>query len=207
MASNQLIPDRYIRYLRAHLATPWEPSSQLYQLANRLHRWQETLSPQYLYSVDNLYAHHGSSDFGPFAGMHLQYHTVLAALYNFAFPVDSSTSYLDTMLAGAPPDWTAWCRRQAYEQALKIREILIHVEQHFPEFVPASRMWTRSVHESLRIQLQYLAITNSAATFRLTLDSATRLGLQTMLRTVDRVIKFFSAERKLVSSLCLPWSL
>ena len=171
---------------------PWEKGSTFHTLEDQLDQWHDSLPPDMCFTVDNLYIRHSSAEMGSLAGLHLLYDLVRISLLRVGVSAVAFDGPGDALYPEMPLEFTRSCHRKAYNVGLAVRDRLRAIENHFPDYTSSSRLWIRSVHASLRIQIEYQEISEPA--YVELLD-----GFRTMVGTVAKMTRYFSADRKTVS--------
>ena len=185
----------YAFHTQSDKVRPWAGDSRFYVLNEELNRWLDNLPSNLAYTVDNMYSRHANSELGSLVGLHLLFDLVRLSLVRIGFSTPPEDS-VDAAFKDAPPEFIKSCRIEAYRTGLRIRDRLRDVESYFPDYTSSSRLWTRSVHASLRIQIEHFVVVDPDVVSR---DPDAIPGLKTLVNTAAKMTKYFSAERRFVS--------
>ena len=193
-----LRPDRcsYAFHTQSEAVRPWIAGSRFYILNDELNRWLDTLPSELAFTLNNLYTRQANSELGSLVGLHLLFDLVRLSLLRIGFSTPPEYP-IDAAFKDAPPDFIKSCRTEAYRTGLTIRDRLKDVEKYFPDYISTSRLWTRSVHASLRIQIEHFVMVDPDVSR----DPEMVAGFRTLVRMISKMTKYFSAERRFVSHL------
>lgn len=184
---------RYVRGLIHKPSKIWSADSSFMDVVRSLRRWKESLPASLEYTVDNLYVRQTTHELDSLVVLHLNFDSIHSTLYRITLP-NFTESMSPDLLLEAPVEWLQQVRAAAYSRANAVQQKLELLEAEFPDHTPTTRLFNLYVLNSMRVQLQFLALHSSGP------NREVRQGLQVMADIVGKMTNYFCYNRRVVSA-------
>lgn len=135
----------------------WQSGSRFETCLARLRYWKDTLHTGLELTPTNLFIRHGNDESGALINIHAMYQSICCILYRIAFPgfrESAPTEYWQ----GSSPGYIDNLRLAGYQAACATADVFRMAEDHLPGQVMCDPDSAVSIHEVIRIQLQYLGL-------------------------------------------------
>lgn len=134
----------------------WDPSSLFVAAERKLSAWKASLSPQFQFNADTIYARKSQNELSGLVMLHVWYHQNLAELTRLAMP-GFNESLEPVVAATAPPGWIDATREMCVQSARSVAQTLKFVASlvDMDTVVFADSALPICVYECVRVRLQY----------------------------------------------------